>query len=557
MANWFIRQQGKVFGPFSTDRFRDFLNAKKFEAAAEFGESWEGPWDSLDGALEKLRKATIQESLQGPPKAPSPGDAPPHSVVRHPPVGDGEANPLDTPTLIGEIDDEAFFASIPNPATAPPPRATRRTDKLFTSAVRSVIAVVSAAGVLVLLLMFLSTSRNERSGDSLASTQGLHPSARRSNDDAWDSSGAERTASSRPVARPTTMTTTKPDGNASPSPGRPERPRLPADRTDAANDASRARNPSPAVRNPTPESRYDSLPPDALQAIKAIRTLRAIVELGTSFDHYSAKVQELLPSVRLFLESREAASVPELATLLKNASDCYVEVRNIWNDSIFASPVLRKHDATRLLAEARDPLFKLAGDNVDLAYSLASDEAAKREEALRRASSALQDLEMAPCLRAIKGRLSAELGSLAEKSPPSSDPSPAPEPRPTVEPSPRRPKVLPARLFNAGEIDVAELRKMAGLLREEELSKEDADLIDDLLNLTTLRKWSLRDGNSSRGDVVTIWPDAVRLRTDEGDGRVRRDRLSPLSAKIVARIVELAESLHALQGRLAAADDAQ
>ena len=447
---------------------------------------------------------------------------------------------LTAATGIDDREDAEFFASLPTaaPKTASGPQLPHFLRQVITG----IVAVTIAAVVLVsVLLTFHSSGANDRKPavsshsdspiDTVASKP--KPSAVESDSDAVAATDSlQRAGGSEPPGAAAVAIDTRRRPIASSPP--------PPTSTPTDGDQGAPDNVAPGPRE---EPRYAALPPDATQAITALRTLRASVDLGISFDHYRDKLQELLPAVRLFLESQEAESFPELKTLLSNASDCYIEVRNIWNESIYSSLPLTKLTSLRLLEMARPSLWEIAGTNVTFAYDLASRDAATRATTLQRFAESPDTLRMAPALQAAKAKLAADVA------PPPQDSPPAAASRLS------RPAVALSPAFRSHTIEVAQVRQMAEILSSQELSKDDAALVDDVLSLTRPREWVTRKGDKAWGTLVTIWPDHARFDTKKGDSRIPREWLSAASAKVVDRIAVLAESLHALNNRLSTAPD--
>lgn len=127
--------------------------------------------------------------------------------------------------------------------------------------------------------------------------------------------------------------------------------------------------------------------------------------------------------------------------------------------------------------------------------------------------------------------------------------------RPRVQPQPpTRPSTTApvSRPFNSREIDAATLRSTAESLAKLELSDADKNIVDDVLSLTRRREWADNFGKSSWGDLITIWPDRVRIDTTKfGDERVSREKLSPSSELVVKRLCSVGEAMHEIQERIA------
>jgi hypothetical protein len=540
MAHWFVRQQGKVFGPFAAGRVLELVSAQKFDATAECGTSWEGPWAPLSSALEQMRRPTEQPP---PPVAATAVSSPPppSPISGHEP---SDASPLDAPTESDGLCDPDFFTT-QSWAPSRPTQSAQAADstRLIKTAIRSVVAMVGAAGILAGVMFLFGTSR----------TAATRPPI--------EDSPADRLGPSTFVVPQSRPNAGKPDRPASPQ-AVSRREDLPPDfgreARAAQPDAARPREETEAAPRDATAVSYDNLPPEARTAITSLRTLRAVVDIGVSFEHYRNKLQELLPAVQIFLDSRDAAALPELAAAMRNATDCYGAVRTIWNDSVSSSSDASKRDATRLLDAARDPLWKVARQNVTLAYNLASEDDSVRAAALREFNADPQQLLMKPALDAIKAALPA--APLAATPPANERASAAPrleeplrpeERRPAVDPRPAPPRIAPPPPIQQDRIEVADVRRMAEALQTQDLEKEEQELVEDVLQLIAPRKWALRDLNTAKGTVVTIWTETVRLKTNEGEGNVARGRLSPASQSMVERIEKLYHSLHALQTKLA------
>ncbi len=529
----FVRQGGKVFGPFADDRLRAAIAAGTFDATAEFAAQWNGPW----GPLSKVRSQGTSTSAQ--PSTSSP------TTVREATQASTAQTPPQLPALPDDADDDDdlpfFQASPPSRAPAAVARLSRDGDdeddgkffrNLSQAARRSAatrktelpislpLAISVGGGVLaagaVLIAAIVWYGGRVPDVPSADSPPGMFD-ARTNRDPNF-----ARGPASRPVG-PSSTRTSRPSAAEKPTSARP---------TAVSQGAAGVRAGEPQPSAP--------LPKEAEEAVNALRALRASIEIGISFEQYTAKLQSLLPQVKLFLESRESEQVPQLKTLLANATDCYVAVKQVWNDSIFASSPVAKAEASALLGETRTKLWDMAEENVRLAYDLTSPEPGVRSGGLQRAASEAASLRPGPVLEAARRtfaeRRAAETAAAAA---PAAAPAPAPA-------APRPP---PKSTFNSQNIDVRALRAMAEALKKGDLAEDDAEIVEQVLSLTRAREWQTQRGDKSWGDAITIRPDTVRLITKKGDGTIPRERLSEAGQKVLERIAELAEKLHNLSER--------
>lgn len=110
--------------------------------------------------------------------------------------------------------------------------------------------------------------------------------------------------------------------------------------------------------------RYDTIPADAKAVVKALKKLQAKTEIGINFKDYNEAVSDVYPDVKLFIESPESKNMPELRLVLKNATDCYLKVRELWSTKISSDNPNEKYDASILLITAQPLLWKVAAGNV-------------------------------------------------------------------------------------------------------------------------------------------------------------------------------------------------
>lgn len=531
----FVRQNGKVFGPFADDRLQAAIAAGKFDASAEFASNWDGPWGpspNLQPVPVATQPAPIRASSNHPPAQSlnrqvtsqtsqvdvAGGDEEDgHSFFGFTVAPNGTVR-IELPGQNidhADDDDEKFFGGL---TAATQSSAPSRRDRLPFS----LPLAIGAGGVVLVAGVALIAAIVILGGGSQASSK---PQAE-------DSRGSAVARSDRPL--PATASRPRPvavprqrendDAPASPAGRGGAPPGVAAVRSGTFQQSSD----SP----PSPAKPPADMPAEADEAVKSLRSLRASIDIGISFEQYSGKLQSLLPPVKLFLESRDAQRVPELAVSLTNASDCYVAVKRIWNDSIFEASPSAKAEATALLADTRTRLWEIADTNVQIAYELTSPELEVRSKAVARAAADSASLRADPVIDAARRAFA--------------DRRPVPAAPAAIRPAPKS-------TFNSENIDVRALRNLAETLKQGELAGEDLELVDQVLALTRSREWQTRQGDKSWGDAITIRPDTVRLITKKGDGTIPRERVSEAGQKVLQRIVELAEKLHSLSNRPAAA----
>lgn len=522
-----MRQNGKVFGPFTLDRLKDLLRSNKFDSTAEFGTAWDGPWGSRSRLPEAEVLAPRPVATQRVPAA----------NVADAFLIDGDSGPKDAAEL-EQVTSVEFpvFSSRP-PSSGPVAPKTRKSSSLQ----RHLPALASIVLLAVSVTWLASTSGTVRKlapapATRTSSSNGLADPRKPSQSQANIPIPTGGSTRSR-----TQLSNIDPPQRAQTESSNPRQP----PETSTNSPAKREQEVTDRTTTPVPESAYDHLPREAHDAIKAVRSLRASVQLGINYQQYAAKVQELLPPVTLFLESNEAKDVPELRTLLTNASECYVKIKDAWNASIYSDSPSAKFEGASILARARSPLWEVAAKNVQLAYDLTSRESEVRHRALGEVRSRPSPLQMQPALDTAM--------AAADRTPPDRDTQVATKPpldstpKPFAEP--QKPQ-LAKWTFNKSNIDVSAVRRIATEIKNLDLEREDTDLVEDVLSLTRSREWALRNGDKSWGEAINISPASVWLKTNVGEGSVRRDRLGPSSQTVVQRMEQLAEKLHALHERL-------
>jgi len=542
MPNVFIRHNGKVFGPFTPDRVDQLLKAGQFDAQAEFSYAWDGPWTPVE-----QWKATAVPAITPTPhgtaeaisRPPAPADAP--AVATEAPE---DGNPLGWG--VGDETTDSFFQSIPPSATLNEPRSESslrpRTVKQAVRPAAIVLAVLMLTGTVIAYRLLVPGTPATNKGveviiddpfpspSALPRTAQNQPDLKRTDTAASRAAQDPRTDQRPPSVPPETRTVRSSAASAATAKNRES---TDDDRTGEAN----TRNGNGPI-----------LPAAAAEAINALRSVRASIDIGISFEKYSDKLQQLLPTVKLFLESHEAETVPELKSLLTNAVECYVRVKSIWNDSIYASG-LEKQNASTLLLASRDDLWRAAEANAQIAYDFMSPDARKRstatEEARRNAASLrMQPVLDAAILKIARQKIAATEAANQPPKPPSNAEGPPSSPPQTVNRA--------AQSFDRERIEVQEMRKLAESLLVEGLSKEEKEVVDDFLSLSRSREWVTRQGDRSWGDAITIGAKAVRLNTKKGDGPIARDRLSDAAQKVIDRLESLAVRLNEIDVKLAA-----
>jgi hypothetical protein len=523
MTNIFARHQGKVFGPLTPDRAEALLKSGAFDATTEFAPAWDGPW----GPVLDLAISSASEPRQAPPTAPARVEAPAdHSL---PPL---DEDPLAFPGTGSPTDD--VFANLGLPPDRPRARIGRLPD-------RSLVNPVIVAGVILFTIAVVLASLVAGRKSDPVNVDNRPPDRTRTSQTIVIDDGELATARRGPSSAVKT-----PGRSAQPfSPSSTENPRSSSTvaagaLTPAGRRVSGTATNAASAATVDAASRYANLSDEARGAIKAIRSLKASVAIGISFQQYAEKLQELLPPVQLFLESHEAQQLQELKSYLGNAMDCYVQVKTLWSESIFADSPAAKARATDLLDLARDPLLEVAESNVQSAYDLINPDETVRMGAISKIASTPISFKMQPVLTEAKRRLEEKRATLAGHA--AEDASAGMQSRP----KPFR----PGKAFDRQHIDVKALRASLESVDKDSLSEPDAALIESFLSLTRSREWTARDRDKAWGDLRAIRPEAIQLEFKWGTELVARHRMSDASLAIVSRTEDLAEEVHALQQRL-------
>ena len=109
---------------------------------------------------------------------------------------------------------------------------------------------------------------------------------------------------------------------------------------------------------------YANVPQSAKDILKALKKLDIKISIGISYETYSKDVENVYPDIKLFLESEESRKYPELSAVFRNASDCYLLVREEWHDEIYSEPGVVKLRAAMFGLYARKVLWLTASENV-------------------------------------------------------------------------------------------------------------------------------------------------------------------------------------------------
>ena len=285
--------------------------------------------------------------------------------------------------------------------------------------------------------------------------------------------------------------------------------------------------------------RYRNLPQPAKDVVNGLRELKAATEIGLNITAYKDKIQAVIPPVKLFLESHDAKSLPELAFALDNACDCYLNVRESWSESIFGDSPTAKYVASLTHERTRPVLWNQAAKNLELAYGLVSGHDATCEEAFQSIDAMYDALTMDHALAEVASRVKqksdSESRKATEQSPPQ-DSNSTPRPR-------------ASRDFDRSNIDIVSLRTVAESLQNNKPSGEAAEALKDFLSLTRSREWVGRSGKKMFGPVVRITPQDVMIETSKGTETVRREHLNPRTGKVAERIMDLSQQVQMLESK--------
>jgi hypothetical protein len=138
---------------------------------------------------------------------------------------------------------------------------------------------------------------------------------------------------------------------------------------------------SQAIDFPPLGDRYANIPEEAEDTYKSLKRLEARTEIGVNYVDYNRVIGDTFPDVKLFLESREAKQLPELAFVLDNAMDCYVEVNRLWGLKVGSGSAIDKYNASMTLITAQPMLWRVAATNLSGAKAILESETGELEAA--------------------------------------------------------------------------------------------------------------------------------------------------------------------------------
>lgn len=104
-ATWFVRQDGKVFGPFDSGRLKQLATAGKIAAHTDIAQAKDGPW---------VAAATVKGLMAQPDQPATPTALPASAMAQRPSSSDSSGLPRTSPASPA-----VTFAPPPLPATAP------------------------------------------------------------------------------------------------------------------------------------------------------------------------------------------------------------------------------------------------------------------------------------------------------------------------------------------------------------------------------------------------------------------------------------------------------
>lgn len=349
-TDFFVRQGGKVFGPFDSAKLKHLVNVGKLGPQSEIAPSSGGPWTPASNVNGLFKPPATAASAQVPPATPQPVaaqpamgpavPASPRSRTNPSPKGALDVTAASLATLIAGAS-AALLVLMPLP---PLLRLLcgccglllgcavlfgKASRPLWQLAVPLGGTVFSFASVLLsAATLFMAAPPPARVGEPEIASR--------------------RTETGRPAATCEVSAATGPPsgiaGEAEPPPRE-----MAAAGESALADLSR---------------RYTAIPEDAKDVLKALKKLEARLGVGISFAKYSEAIEEVYPNVSVFNDSQAAREMPELRLLLSNACDCYLVVRKVWAATISADNPVKRYDAQLLLLDIQDPLWEAASANI-------------------------------------------------------------------------------------------------------------------------------------------------------------------------------------------------
>ena len=126
-------------------------------------------------------------------------------------------------------------------------------------------------------------------------------------------------------------------------------------------------------------TRYDNLSDATATVLDAVRRVEAMTDIGVNFLDYDRAVSAAYVEVKVFVESRRAESLPELRTVLTNAVECYLKIRDLWGTKISSGSISAKYEAGVTLITAQPMLWKVAAANIAAARTLVESPRADKE----------------------------------------------------------------------------------------------------------------------------------------------------------------------------------
>jgi hypothetical protein len=121
--------------------------------------------------------------------------------------------------------------------------------------------------------------------------------------------------------------------------------------------------PALGIEFPPIGNRFDSVPAEARDALKALQRVESLVEVGISVGDYNRAVGEAHAEVKAFVSSPGAASLPELRFTFENAVECYRAVADLLRKKNSSNPS-EAYEASVFLITAQPMLWKVASANI-------------------------------------------------------------------------------------------------------------------------------------------------------------------------------------------------
>lgn len=151
---------------------------------------------------------------------------------------------------------------------------------------------------------------------------------------------------------------------------------------------------------PPISDRYDVISDDARAVVKSLKKLEARTEIGVNFVDYDRAVSDVYPDVKVFLDSPEARTQPELRFVLANAMDCHLKVRSLWATKVSSDDPIEKYNASVAFITAQPMLWKVAGANISGASALIDSPKTDLQKVQESIAKNVESLTVAGALRA-------------------------------------------------------------------------------------------------------------------------------------------------------------